>query len=50
MTDLVGSTLDRLAARLPGPVSTPGNDGYAAATALWSNWSGACRVLSPAAG
>jgi hypothetical protein len=32
MTDLVGSTLDRLAARLPGPVSTPGNDGYAAAT------------------
>jgi FAD/FMN-containing dehydrogenase len=36
MTDLVGSTLDRLAARLPGRVSTPGDDGYAAATAIWS--------------
>jgi hypothetical protein len=36
MTDLVGSTLDRLAARLPGLVSTPGDDGYAAATAIWS--------------
>jgi FAD/FMN-containing dehydrogenase len=36
MTDLVGRTLDRLAARLPGQVSTPGDDGYAAATAIWS--------------
>ena len=36
MTDLVGRTLDRLAARLPGLVSTPGDDGYAAATAIWS--------------
>ena len=36
MTDLVGRTLDRLAARLPGRVSTPGDDGYAAATAIWS--------------
>ena len=27
-------TLDRLAARLPGQVSTPGDDGYAAATAI----------------
>jgi FAD/FMN-containing dehydrogenase len=36
MTDLVGRTFDRLAARLPGQVSTPGDDGYAAATAIWS--------------
>jgi FAD/FMN-containing dehydrogenase len=36
MTDLVGRTLDRLAASLPGRVSTPGDDGYAAATAIWS--------------
>jgi FAD/FMN-containing dehydrogenase len=36
MADLVGRTLDRLAAWLPGRVSTPGDDGYAAATAIWS--------------
>jgi FAD/FMN-containing dehydrogenase len=36
MADLVGRTLDGLAARLPGQVSTPGDDGYAAATAIWS--------------
>ena len=36
MTDLVERTLDRLTARLPGRVSTPGDDGYAAATAIWS--------------
>jgi hypothetical protein len=36
MIHLVGRTLDRLAARLPGRVSTPGDDGYAAATAIWS--------------
>jgi FAD/FMN-containing dehydrogenase len=36
MMDLVGSTLDRLAARLPGRVSTPGDYGYAAATAIRS--------------
>ena len=30
----VPGTLDRLAARLPGQVSTPGDDGYAAATAI----------------
>jgi hypothetical protein len=35
MTDLVGKTLDRLAASLPGQVSTAGDDGYAAATATW---------------
>jgi hypothetical protein len=44
MMDLVGSTLDRLAARLPGRVSTPGDDGYAAATAIWSKpWAHAAR-------
>jgi hypothetical protein len=32
----VPGTLDRLATRLPGQVSTPGDDGYAAATAIWS--------------
>src|SRR5580700_6402048 len=37
-------TLDRLAARLPGQVSTPGEDGYAAATAIWSKPAGACRT------
>jgi FAD/FMN-containing dehydrogenase len=36
MTDLVGRTLDRLAARLPGQVSAPGDEGYAAVTAIWS--------------
>ena len=41
MTDLVGRTLYRLAARLPGQVSTPGDDGYAAATAIWSKPVGA---------
>jgi NAD(P)-dependent dehydrogenase (short-subunit alcohol dehydrogenase family) len=30
MADIVGRTLDRLAARLPGEVSMPGDDGYAA--------------------
>jgi FAD/FMN-containing dehydrogenase len=36
MTNLVGRTLYRLGERLPGWVSTPGADGYAAATAIWS--------------
>jgi hypothetical protein len=36
MTDLVGRTLDRLATSLPGQVSTPGDAGYAATTAIWS--------------
>src|SRR3984957_1887460 len=36
----VPGTLDRLAARLPGQVSTPGDDGYAAATAIWSKPAG----------
>jgi hypothetical protein len=36
MTNLVGRTLYRLGERLPGRVSTPGEDWYAAATAIWS--------------
>jgi hypothetical protein len=36
----VPGTLDRLAARLTGQVSTPGDDGYAAATAIWSKPAG----------
>jgi FAD/FMN-containing dehydrogenase len=36
MTNLVGRTLYRLGERLPGRVSTPGENGYAAATAIWS--------------
>ena len=36
MTNLVGRTLYRLGERLPGRVSTPSEDGYAAATAIWS--------------
>ena len=36
----VPGTLDRLAARRPGQVSTPGDDGYAAATAIWSKPAG----------
>ena len=36
MTNLVGRTLYRLDERLPGRVSTPGEDSYAAATAIWS--------------
>ena len=42
----VPGTLDRLAARLPGQVSTPSDDGYAAATAIWSKPAGACRTPS----
>ena len=36
MTDLVGKTLRRLGEQLPGRVSMPGDDGYAAATAIWA--------------
>jgi FAD/FMN-containing dehydrogenase len=36
MTNLVGRTLHRLGERLPGRLFTPGDDGYAAATAIWS--------------
>jgi hypothetical protein len=36
MTDLVQRTLHRLGERLPGCLSTPGDPGYAAATAIWA--------------
>src|SRR5262247_600208 len=36
MTDLIGKTLHRLNLQLPGRVSVPGNDRYAAATAIWA--------------
>src|SRR5580693_7137022 len=36
MTNLVERTLYRLGERLPGRVSTPSENGYAAATAIWS--------------
>jgi hypothetical protein len=36
MTNLVERTLYRLGERLPGRVSTPSEDGYAAAAAIWS--------------
>ena len=56
MTDLVGRTLDRLAAGLPGQVSSPSDAGYAAATAIWSKLVGLvpralghCRLSNDAA-
>jgi FAD binding domain len=36
MANIIGRTLDRLAARLPGRVPTPGDDGHADATVIWS--------------
>jgi hypothetical protein len=36
----VGRTLYRLGEWLPGQVTTPGDDGYAAATAIWSKPAG----------
>ncbi|HXW70309.1 MAG TPA: FAD-binding protein [Methylocella sp.] len=36
MTDLVEKTLDRLGEQLPGRVSMPGEEGYAAAIAIWA--------------
>ena len=56
MRDLVGRTLDRLAASLPGQVSSPSDAGYAAATAIWSKLVGPvpralghCRLSNDAA-
>ena len=37
MTDLIERTLHRLSQRLPGRVSQPGDEHYAAATAIWAN-------------
>src|SRR5215469_2465890 len=36
MTDLIERTLRRLGGQLPGHVSRPGDDRYAAATAIWA--------------
>ena len=36
MTDLIESTLRRLGGQLPGRTSRPGDDRYAAATAIWA--------------
>jgi FAD/FMN-containing dehydrogenase len=36
MTDLIERTLNRLGQQLRGRLSTPGDDGYAAATAIWA--------------
>ena len=40
MANLVERTLYRPGERLPGRVSTPSEDGYAAATAIWSKPAG----------
>src|ERR1700752_4926587 len=36
MTDLIGRTLNRLGQKLRGALATPGDDDYAAATAIWA--------------
>jgi FAD/FMN-containing dehydrogenase len=36
MTDLIGRTLNRLGQQLQGRLSTPGDDRYAAAVAIWA--------------
>ena len=36
MTDLITRTVQRLGEQLPGRVSRPGDDRYAAATAIWA--------------
>jgi FAD/FMN-containing dehydrogenase len=41
MTDLIERTLHRLERQRPGQVSRPGDDGYAAATAIWAKPVGA---------
>src|SRR5215813_6190050 len=40
MTDIIGMALHRLRAQLPGRLSLPGDDGYAAATAIWAKSTG----------
>lgn len=40
MTDLIERTLHALGMQLPGSVSRPGSDGYAAATAIWAKPTG----------
>jgi hypothetical protein len=36
MTDMIEATLQRLAKQLSGRLSRPGDDNYAAATAIWA--------------
>jgi hypothetical protein len=40
MTDPLGRILDRLSEQLLGRVSTPGDDGYAAAMGIWTKPAG----------
>jgi hypothetical protein len=40
MTDIIGIALHRLRSQLPGRLSFPGDDGYAAATAIWAKSTG----------
>jgi hypothetical protein len=48
MTNFVGRTLDRLGERLPGQVSMLGEDGCAAAAAIWSKPHAGRRRTLPA--
>src|SRR6266403_2216336 len=41
MTDLITRTFYRLGEKLPGQLSMPGDEGYAAATAIWAKPTGA---------
>jgi FAD/FMN-containing dehydrogenase len=45
MTDLIGKTLLRLSMQLPGRVSMPGRDRYAAGTAIWAKSDHAPRAI-----
>ena len=40
MTDVIGKALRRLGSQLQGRLSLPGDDGYAAATAIWAKSTG----------
>jgi hypothetical protein len=40
MTDMIERTLYRLGEQLPGCLSKPGDDRYAAATAIWAKPAG----------
>src|SRR5258705_2936307 len=40
MSDMIGKALHRLRLQLPGRLSLPGDDGYAAATSIWAKSTG----------
>src|SRR5258705_4390892 len=40
MSDMIGKALHRLGLQLPGRLSLPGDDGYAAATSIWAKSTG----------